>query len=91
MVEPTPQPYPPSLLATPVGTHTLEAIIRLSPKKIFEYIWHLYFEGKVGRLAGHPFANFAVSRGVGRLDEQGVREVVRECRAVAGGRGLISE
>jgi hypothetical protein len=57
---------------------------------VFEAIWSLYFQGKIGKLAGHPYANFVVARGVERLEKEEIEEVVRECKAVSGGKVLIS-
>lgn len=61
------------------------------PYHIFQLVWSTHFEGKIGKLAGHPYANFVVAKGISRLDADGVRGVVQECRAVAGGRALISK
>jgi hypothetical protein len=36
-------------------------------------------------------SNFVVAKGVERLDKDGVERVVAECKAVQGGRGMISE
>jgi len=36
-------------------------------------------------------SNFVVAKGVERLDKDGVERVVGECKAVQGGRGMISE
>lgn len=58
---------------------------------MFQHIWRLYFSGSIGRYAGHPFDNFVVAKGVSRLGEKEIEDVVRECKAVAGARGLISE
>lgn len=57
---------------------------------MFKSLWTVYFVGKTGKFAGHPFANFVTAKGVSRLDAEGVEQVVKECRAVAGGRSLIS-
>ena len=88
---PTAQVYLASLLAAPTGTRLLETILRVSPAEIVNQVWALYFEGKIGKLATHPFANFVVAQGVGRLDVAQIEQVVKECRAVAGGKGMISE
>ena len=88
---PSPTDYPASLLSLPIGSRVFETLIRVSPPPVFDALWNLYFEGKIGRLAIHPYANFVVAAGVARLDREGVERVVKECRAVNGGRGLISE
>jgi len=36
-------------------------------------------------------SNFVVAKGVERLDKEGMERVVGECKAVQGGRGMISE
>jgi len=36
-------------------------------------------------------SNFVVAKGVERLDKDGMERVVGECKAVQGGRGMISE
>jgi len=36
-------------------------------------------------------SNFVVAKGVERLDKEGVERVVGECKAVQGGRGMISK
>ena len=87
---PSNEPFLSSLVSSPTGTRLFEAILQWSPQPVYRHIWTLYFEGKIGKLAGHPFANFVVAKGVGRLDREGIQGVVRECKAVSGGRGLIS-
>lgn len=87
---PAAKAYLPSLLTTQPGTHLLETILLSSPSQVFASIWELYFIGKIGRLAGHPTANYVIAKAVGRLDLAGVEAVVKECRAVAGGKGMIS-
>lgn len=89
--QPAASHYPASLLTSPSGTRMIEAILTVSPIEVFQQIWKLYFSGSIGRYAGHPFDNFVVAKGVSRLDAEGIEEVVRECKAVAGARGLISE
>lgn len=39
----------------------------------------------------HPFANFVVAKGVVRLSTGAMDVVVRECKSISGGRGLISK
>jgi len=68
----------------------MEAILLHAPPAIFSSIWSTYFQGKIGKLATHPFANFVVAKAVLRLDEGGIEEVVRECKSLSGGRSLIS-
>jgi hypothetical protein len=35
-------------------------------------------------------SNFVVAKGIERLDEAGVERAIGECKAVSGGRGMIS-
>lgn len=88
---PTAGQYLATLLTTATGTRLFETILVVSPHATFKQLWSVYFVGKIGKFAGHPYANFTVAKGVSRLDADGVEEVVRECKAVSGGRVLISE
>ena len=88
---PTAQTYPSSLLTTATGSRLFESILAVAPERIFKALWELYFVGKIGKFAGHPFANFVTAKGVSRLDAEGVEQVIKECKSVAGGRGLISK
>lgn len=83
--------YQASLLTSATGTRLFETILRVAPPDVFQAVWSTYFEGKIGKLAAHPMANFVVARGVSRLDKAGVERVVMECRSVSGGKALISE
>lgn len=85
------QPYLVSLLTLSTGTRLFETILLHSPLTVFEKVWSTYFEGKIGKLAIHPMSNFVVAKGVERLDGEGIDRVVTECKAVSGGRGMISE
>jgi len=85
-----PQPYPISLLTSSTGTRLFESLLLSPPIPIFQKIWSVYFEGKIGKLAIHPMSNFVVAKGVERLDKDGVERVVGECKAVSGGRQMIS-
>ena len=85
-----PQPYPISLLTSSTGTRLFESLLLSPPIPIFHKIWSTYFEGKIGKLAIHPMSNFVVAKGVERLDKDGVERVVGECKAVSGGRQMIS-
>ncbi|KAK1926743.1 armadillo-type protein [Papiliotrema laurentii] len=84
------QTYPSSLLTTATGSRLFESILAVAPEEVFKSLWTVYFVGKTGKFAGHPFANFVTAKGVSRLDAEDVEQVVKECRAVAGGRSLIS-
>lgn len=85
------QPFLLTLQSSPTGTRLFETLLRVSPPNVFSALWTTYFVGKIGKLAAHPFANFVVAKGVSRLDQLGLENVIRECAAVSGGRGLISE
>lgn len=85
------QPYLLSLLASQTGTRLFESLLLLSSPHIFSAIWSTYFEKKLGKLAGHPYANFVVAKGVARLDKEQIEGLVGEIKSVSGGRGLISK
>lgn len=85
------QPYLVSLLTLSTGTRLFETLLLHSPRAVFNKIWSTYFEGKIGKLAIHPMSNFVVAKAIERLDEQGIERVVMECKAVSGGRGMISK
>ena len=74
---------------SPTGTRLLEALLKLSPARIFAALWSAYFVGKIGKWAGHPFANFVVAAGVTRLDGKQVRAAIKEIKSVSGGKPLI--
>ncbi|OCF41800.1 hypothetical protein I317_04406 [Kwoniella heveanensis CBS 569] len=83
------QPYLLSLLASQTGTRLFESLLVLSPQPIFNALWSTYFEKKLGKLAGHPYANFVVAKGVARLDSKAIEGLIAEVKGVSGGRGLI--
>ncbi|WVR05940.1 hypothetical protein IAU60_002966 [Kwoniella sp. DSM 27419] len=83
------QPYLLGLLASQTGTRLFETLLQLSPQPIFDALWSTYFQKKLGKLAGHPYANFVVAKGVSRLGEKEIEALVSEIKGVSGGRGLI--
>ncbi|WVF70512.1 hypothetical protein IAT40_005302 [Kwoniella sp. CBS 6097] len=83
------QPYLLSLLASQTGTRLFESLLVLSPQPIFNALWSTYFEKKLGKLAGHPYANFVVAKAVARLDSKAIEDLVAEVKGASGGRGLI--
>lgn len=87
--KPKPQPYLSGILVSPTGTRLLEALLKLSPPRVFEALWKTYFVGKIGKWAGHPYANFVVAAGISRLDGKQVRSAIKEIKAVSGGKGLV--
>ncbi|OWZ68417.1 hypothetical protein AYX14_05478 [Cryptococcus neoformans] len=83
------RPYLLSLIMTQTGTRLSECILSLAPQKVFDAIWSTYFEGKLGKLAGHPYANFVVAKGVSRLQLGKIEKLIEEVLGNSGGRGLI--
>lgn len=84
-----PQPYLSAQVVSKTGTRLLEALLTLAPKPVFKALWKTYFAGKLGKLASHPYANYAVAAGIGRLDAAGVQAAISEIQGVSGGRGLV--
>lgn len=84
-----PQPYLSAQVVSQTGTRLLEALLTLAPKRVFKAIWKTYFTGKLGKLAAHPYANYAVAAGIGRLDAAGMQEAISEIQGSSGGRGLV--
>ncbi|BEI83685.1 hypothetical protein CcaverHIS002_0402890 [Cutaneotrichosporon cavernicola] len=85
----TPQPYLSAQVVSQTGTRLLEALLTLAPKRVFKALWKTYFVGKLGKLAAHPYANYAVAAGIGRLDASGVKVAISEIQGTSGGRGLV--
>ncbi|KAL7424743.1 Nucleolar protein 9 [Cryptotrichosporon argae] len=83
------QAYPASLLTSQTGTRLFEALLLHCPPAVFAALWATYVAGKAGKLAAHPYANYVLARGVRRLDAAGVGALVDECKATAGGKGMI--
>lgn len=54
----------------------------VAPTNIFDILWRIYFVGKIGKLSTHPIGNFVVATGVKRLDEEALRNVITELKAV---------
>ncbi|WOO85269.1 Nucleolar protein 9 [Vanrija pseudolonga] len=86
---PEAKPFLSALQVSSTGTRLFEALLRLSPEPVFQALWFTYFDGKIGKLAQHPYANFAVGVGVSRLNAGAAKAAVGEVQAVSGGRGLI--
>lgn len=85
------RPYLLSLITSQTGTRLSESILSLAPQKVFDAIWSTYFVGKLGKLAGHPYANFVVAKGVSRLELGDIEKLIEEVLGNSGGRGLISK
>nr|XP_019015013.1 uncharacterized protein I206_01101 [Kwoniella pini CBS 10737]OCF53794.1 hypothetical protein I206_01101 [Kwoniella pini CBS 10737] len=86
---PEPQPYLSTVLQTQTGTRLFETLLSLAPERVFKALWRTYFVGKLGKLAGHPYANFVSAKGVSRLDKKGIESLISEVKGNSGGRGLI--
>ncbi|WWD09471.1 hypothetical protein V865_007595 [Kwoniella europaea PYCC6329] len=87
--KPEAQPYLSTLLQTQTGTRLFESLLSLAPEPVFKALWSAYFVGKLGKLAGHPYANFVTAKGVSRLDKEGIEGLIVEVKGNSGGRGLI--
>ncbi|WWC86311.1 uncharacterized protein L201_001184 [Kwoniella dendrophila CBS 6074] len=87
--EPQAQPYLSTLLQTQTGTRLFESLLALSPEPIFRSLWKTYFVGKIGKLAGHPYANFVTAKGVSKLNKKQIEQLISEVKGNSGGRGLI--
>ncbi|WVQ62132.1 uncharacterized protein L199_000270 [Kwoniella botswanensis] len=87
--KPEAQPYLSTLLQTQTGTRLFESLLSLAPETVFKALWSAYFVGKLGKLAGHPYANFVTAKGVSRLDKEGIEGLIVEVKGNSGGRGLI--
>lgn len=69
------------------ASHTLETLLAVAPKAPFHKIWQLLFQGKIGKLATHPVANFVLAKAIDKLDEpalfEGVFQELKEAQSVA--------
>lgn len=83
------QPYLTAQVISQTGTRLCEALLTLAPKRVFRALWKAYFAGKLGKLAAHPYANYVVAAGIGRLDAAGVQAAISEIQGTSGGRGLV--
>jgi len=70
--------YVTTLLREPVASHLLERVVSLCPVPAFPSLWRLYFQGRLGKLAVHPVANFPVARAFERLDEDQFQAALSE-------------
>ncbi|KAJ9097350.1 hypothetical protein QFC19_006818 [Naganishia cerealis] len=80
--EPKGDDFFPSLFRDATGSHLAQTILRVAPSNIFDILWRIHFVGKIGKLSTHPIGNFVVATGVKRLDEEALRNVIDELRAV---------
>lgn len=72
-----------TLLRDPTSSHLLETLVRRLPAGVFNAVWNIYFEGKLGRLAAHPVANFVVAKALERVTEEQLRQTCEEVENVA--------
>lgn len=72
----------PSLFRDATGSHLAQTILTVAPLNIFNILWRIHFVGKIGKLSTHPIANFVIATGVKRLDEEALRNVISELKAV---------
>lgn len=70
--------YIETLLRSNISSHVLEKLVSLCPEPIFDLLFKVYFVGRMGRLAGHPVANFVCARAVERANEEQTQIVVDE-------------
>ncbi|TCD70472.1 Nucleolar protein 9 [Steccherinum ochraceum] len=75
--------YVGTLLRDPTSSHLLETLVSRSPPKVFDVLWATYFQGKLGRLAAHPVANFVVAKALLRLEASQLAEACDELNPAA--------
>jgi nucleolar protein 9 len=71
-----------TMLRTPAPSRVVEIMLSSAPHQVFSALWRSHFKTRLGRLIGHPVANFVVAKGIARLDSSEVKEAVAE---VSGG------
>lgn len=70
--------YLETLIRDPTSSHLVEVLVLVSPIEVFRAIWATYFVGRLGKLIGHPVANFVLAKAVGRLEELDMRGLMEE-------------
>ncbi|KAG8834892.1 Nucleolar protein 9 [Serendipita sp. 399] len=70
--------YLATLLRDATASHLLETVIQHMPDDVFSQLWHIYFRGKLNRLAIHPVANFVVANAFERLNKNDFPAAVQE-------------
>lgn len=73
-----PSDYLNTLLRDPTSSHLLETIVLRSPDDAFAVLWSTYFKEKLGRLAGHPVANFVLAKALERVSADQLSEACTE-------------
>jgi nucleolar protein 9 len=78
-----PSDYVGTLLRDPTSSHLLETLVRRLPKKAFDTVWTIYFEGKLARLAVHPVSNFVVAKALERVSVEQLGQACDELKSVS--------
>ncbi|KAI5122146.1 hypothetical protein M0805_000793 [Coniferiporia weirii] len=73
-----PSDFVTTLLREPTSSHLLEKLLVLAPQSAFDVMWEQYFQGKLGKLAVHPVANFVVARAIGRSNAEQLTNALEE-------------
>lgn len=82
-----PSDYLGASLRDSTASHTLETVLAVAPEASFAKLWQLLFQGKIGKLATHPVANFVLAKAIEKLQKpekfQEVFEELKEGDSVA--------
>lgn len=78
-----PSDYVSTLLRDPTSSHLLETLVRRLPQQAFDVLWTTYLDGKLGRLAAHPVANFVMARALEHASEAQLAKACEELHPVA--------
>lgn len=77
-----PSDYLNALLRDTTSSHLFESIISYLPSHVFPALWSTYFEGRLGRLAAHPVANFVVAKALSRVDAEQLSTACAELKGL---------
>lgn len=69
-----------TLLRDSVGSHFLEAVLKVSPHFVVERFWKHYLAGRLGKLGTHPTANFVISGTIRLLDTETLEQACEEVK-----------
>ncbi|PWN32008.1 ARM repeat-containing protein, partial [Meira miltonrushii] len=69
-----------TLLRDSVGSHFLEAVLKVAPHSVVERFWKHYLAGRLGKLGTHPTANFVISGTIRLLDTATLEQACEEVR-----------
>ncbi|MCO5565775.1 hypothetical protein L7F22_019450 [Adiantum nelumboides] len=69
-----------TLLRDSVGSHFLEAVLKVAPHTVVQRFWKHYLAGRLGKLGTHPTANFVVSGAIRLLDTNTLEQACEEVR-----------